>query len=145
MRDDKEDKKPELPDALELLAVLSDGRFAAELSAEMAATSKACVRVNQPGATTITIKHVPEGGMMLLKPSIKSTRPSAKLDSTMTYVDDDGGCHRDNPRQLKLKHVGAERGSTLRAVARNAKPAAVTPIVNVSDDDTATTDDHEGA
>jgi hypothetical protein len=91
----------------ETISLLSDGEFDARATKLLQELSNAVETTGGAGKMTITLSIKKNNRIVIVKPTVKVTRPEPALDDTMFFVSPDGELCRDDPRQLKLPKTGA--------------------------------------
>lgn len=90
---------------IEILSELDDGEVTRQLTDELPRMIAAVMATGKAGALTLKIAAKRDGGMAVIKASTTTKIPQAETNSTMFFSDTEGGLHREDPRQLTLRHV----------------------------------------
>lgn len=81
---------------------INDGLLT-EASEQLRQAALAAMRSGKKATVTVVLTLEPEKGALSIGATVNSKVPPNKSDSlTIFYVDDDGGLHRNNPRQREL-------------------------------------------
>jgi hypothetical protein len=105
---------------------LNDGLLT-EASEELGKAALAAKLSGKKASITLTLTLEPQkGGAISVGATVNAKVPQTKEDSlTIFFVDDDGGLHRDNPRQRELPLQSHDGGiATVEAEEETAQAAS---------------------
>ncbi|MFJ8966084.1 hypothetical protein ACIRG5_42510 [Lentzea sp. NPDC102401] len=82
------------------------GRLNETASHELTELLKAVRETNKPGSITITLKITPDKGSggerVVVAGSVTTKKPAFDPRTSIFFLDEDGGMHRNDPRQHEL-------------------------------------------
>lgn len=108
MSSEKKKQRIGLTPFSELATELAQGDFDKEVTSELARAAQAAEATGQEAKINIEIKLKPGPKMMAVLTKIKSTIPRPPLQSSQLFIDDKGGLHTENPRQMTVPYGGPE-------------------------------------
>lgn len=91
-----------LPAFTDVIANLADGDVERRLTKELAEVTEAAGRTGKAGRLVLTLSVARDGKMMRVVSSSKATIPRDEIEATAFFVDERGGLHRKNPKQLTM-------------------------------------------
>lgn len=102
----------------ETLAEMRGGEVERVLTQALADVCSSVSALGKKGAVTLTLRVEPNGdGAVTILPDVNHRVPKAPIGASVFFVDDAGGLHRSDPRQVELKmpegitYIGKERAS----------------------------------
>lgn len=102
--DTKDEAKPK--DFAVILVQTDKGRVNERASTELAELLKAVKATGKAGSLQITFKVTPDkgsdGDRVVIAANVVSKKPAFDPRTSIFFVDDDGGLHRDDPKQHTL-------------------------------------------
>lgn len=90
----------------ETIALLADGEFDARCTTLLQELCNAVETTGGNGKLTVTLTIKKQNRTVVVKPTMKVTRPEPALDDTMFFVQPSGELSREDPKQMKLPKVG---------------------------------------
>lgn len=103
MKDEKKELPPNGFMAVLQRKEVNDG-FLTDASEELSKAALAVARTGKKATVTVALTLEPQkGGAISVSATVNAKVPETRQDSlTIFFVDDEGGLHRDNPRQREL-------------------------------------------
>lgn len=96
-------------DFISTLVDIDDGRVNEQLDRGIREVVRACQTTAKSGGVTLQITVKPSGnGQAYLSAAVKLKVPQPATMPTCFFATDDGGLTREDPKQLKLRHVEAK-------------------------------------
>lgn len=105
MTDTPSDEAPQ-QDFASALVQIDKGRLAGTASRELTELIKAVRETNRPGSITVTLKISPDRGSggerVMVAGAVATKKPAFEPRTSIFFLDEDGGLHRDDPKQHDL-------------------------------------------